>query len=253
MSTDADFAAALRDASMATPDGLRTWNGSDPLRRFNVYRNNVRVSITQALAATFPVTQALVGADFFDAMAWAFSVASPPVSPLLVEHGRRLPEFIAGFAPARELAYLADVARLEWLRVECHHAADAQALAAVAFRPLLDAPERLLAARLRMHPASRCLSSPHPVLSIWSAHQGNGELASVDLGRSEEVLVSRSDYEVRMRLLPPGAALFLDALAANHSLGAAAEIASRVPGFDLAAGMLSLVENGLAVELDPDG
>lgn len=47
------------------PGGLTSWNGSDPELRFAVCRNNVMVSLIDALADTFPVVQALVGEEFF--------------------------------------------------------------------------------------------------------------------------------------------------------------------------------------------
>mgnify|MGYP001390820627 CR=1 FL=1 len=43
------FAAALLDAERAVPSGLVAWNGSDPARRFAIYRNNVVVSLVDAL------------------------------------------------------------------------------------------------------------------------------------------------------------------------------------------------------------
>jgi len=54
-----------------------------------------------------------VGEEFFGAMAAAFVLECPPRSPVLASYGDELPEFIAGFASARDLAYLPDVARLE--------------------------------------------------------------------------------------------------------------------------------------------
>ena len=49
MSTPTAFAAALLDPGLPPPEGLITWNGSDPVRRFAVYRNNVIVSLVDAL------------------------------------------------------------------------------------------------------------------------------------------------------------------------------------------------------------
>ncbi|MBP8278840.1 MAG: putative DNA-binding domain-containing protein, partial [Propionivibrio sp.] len=43
MSAQTTFAAALLDPDLAPPNGLIAWNGSDPARRFAVYRNNVVV------------------------------------------------------------------------------------------------------------------------------------------------------------------------------------------------------------------
>src|SRR5918911_1682786 len=90
------FAAALLDRSKPVPDGIR----SRPERRFAVYRNNVYVSLVAALATRFPVCRALVGDDFFGAMARDFVAAHPPRSPLLMTYGDDFGDFIDGFAPA---------------------------------------------------------------------------------------------------------------------------------------------------------
>jgi hypothetical protein len=83
------------------PPGLRTWNGSDPAQRFAVYRNNVVVSLIDALADTFPVVQQLVGPDFFRAMAGVF-VRRPPAALAGAGHyGQAFPAFIARFPPAQ--------------------------------------------------------------------------------------------------------------------------------------------------------
>lgn len=87
MSVQSALAAALLDPDAPCPVGLTAWNGSDPARRFAVYRNNVVVSLIDALAATFPVTLELVGEEFFRAMAGVFVRAVPPTSALLAEYG----------------------------------------------------------------------------------------------------------------------------------------------------------------------
>ncbi|MFA7290739.1 MAG: DNA-binding domain-containing protein, partial [Rhodocyclaceae bacterium] len=123
------FAAALLDPAQPAPAGLITWNGSDPAQRFGIYRNNVMVSLIEALADTFPVVQTLVGEEFFRAMAREFVRVSPPVSPVLAYYGDEFPAFVEHFPPAASLPYLADVARLEYARVLAFHAADSVPLA----------------------------------------------------------------------------------------------------------------------------
>ena len=241
------FAAALFDSGRSPP-GLKTCNGSDPARRLDVYRNNVVASLVDALAAGFPVTLALVGVEFFRAMARIHAASAPPGSPLMMEYGRAFPDFIATFAPAADVVYLADVARLERLRVDAYHAADAVPLGADDFRPLLADPGRLLELRLALHPACRWLRSSHAVFSLWAAHQGAAELRDIDPARPEAALVIRPDCEVRVLSLPPGGSDFLDVLGNGGTLAEAASrgIAAN-PVFDLSANLAGLIEHGLAV------
>lgn len=242
------FVAALLDPALAAPAGLKTWNGSNPSRRFAVHRNNVGSSLVTALAATFPVSQALLGEDFFRAMAAVWISHSPPLSPVLSEFGGGFPDFIAGFAPAGALPFIGDLAGLEWLRNVSYHAADAPTLDADDYRPWLAAPVQLDALRVQLHPACHWLRSGYPVLSIWSAHHGHGTLAAIALDRREDVLIFRPGQEVRLLELPPGGADFLDALQSGCALAEAAALAGRCPDFDITANLRGLVEHRLACD-----
>jgi len=247
MSRNEDFASALLGAERSPPAGLKAWNGSDPTQRFNVHRNNVVASLIDALSTTFPVAQALVGVEFFRAMARIFIVGSPPDSSVLFEYGRDFPDFIAGFAPAAGLPYLADVARIEYCRVESFHAADAVALDAQAFQALQANPDSLSELRVQLHPACRLVRSRHAAFSIWAAHQGFMAIESVVLDQPEDVLIFRPEHEVRTLALPPGGAVFLAALADRCTLAEAAAAAGSDAGFDLSTNLRGLIENGLVI------
>ena len=83
------------------------------------------VGLIKTLQARFPAVEGIVGEEFFVAMARVFVAKMPPRTPILTTYGDEFADFIAAFEPARELAYLADVARLEAARTRAYHAADA--------------------------------------------------------------------------------------------------------------------------------
>ncbi len=247
-SYEVEFAAALLDAGHPCPEGLSAWNGSDPVKRFAVYRNNVVSSLIDALADTFPVTCELVGDEFFRAMARVFVAAVPPRSPILAEYGDEFPDFIADFPPARTVPYLTDVARLEMLYLTAYHAADATPLDEAAFRGALAHANALPALRLRLHPSTGVLRSAYAACSLWAAHQGTLDLATVDPYRAEEVLVVRPFWEVLVVPLRPGAGHFIGLLADGRPFGESALAASSEhPGFDLATTLADLIRAGAAV------
>ena len=242
--SQADFAATLLDPDRDCPAGLRAWNGSDPTARLAVYRNNVLSSLVDALADTFDVTQQLVGADFFRAMAAVFVRQAPPRSRVLALYGEDFPAFIEHFEPARSVAYLADVARLEWARVRAYHAADAEPVAAEAVSLALGAGPRMAELRLVCHPSLAALASRHAVVSLWAAHQGAGELEAVDVDLPECAVVVRPGLDVLVLSAPAGAAEFVAALQQGHNLGDAAAVAAgAVPAFDLAATLSLLLSH----------
>jgi hypothetical protein len=231
LSAQAGFGHALIDAALAPPPGLVAWNGSDPARRFAVYRNNVIVSLVGALAAKFPITRELVGDAFFDAMAGLYVRQSPPRSPMLAEYGGEFPAFIEGFAPADSVPYLADMARLEALRLAMYHAADDPALGAAELAARLVGD--LAALHLRFVPSAAVFRADHAVFSLFAAHRGGVDIASFDPMQPEAVLVVRRGDEVSVTLLMPGDAAFLGSLHGGASLGAAVEAASLAdPSFD---------------------
>jgi hypothetical protein len=243
MSAQQVFAEALLAAEPVCPPGLRAWNGSDPGRRFAVYRNNVMISLIDALADTFPVALELVGEEFFRAMAGVFVRAHPPRSPLLAFYGEDLPTFIESFPPAAGLPYLADVARLEMLRVRAYHAADSAGLAMAEMARLLADESALAATRFSLHASLGVLRSRHAVVSLWAAHQVEGAmpLAQVDPAVAEAALVLRVGVDVEISRLAPSAAEFIVGLQQGLGFAAAAEQAA---DFDLPATLGLLLRNG---------
>lgn len=249
MISDQDrFAAALLDAERPPPPGVTSYTHPAPEKRFAVYRNNVVVGLVDALAAGFPVVQRIVGEEFFRAMAGVFVRAHPPRSPVLMEYGEALPEFLENFAPAAELPYLADVARLEAARTRAFHAADAVPLAPATFAALR--PEALETLRLRLCPGVAVVRSAHPVVTIWAMNADGAEPAPIEDWRGEDALVSREGFEVAVRRLPPGGAAFLTALLAGGTLGQAALAgAADADAFDLAENIAGLIASQLTTEI----
>lgn len=257
MSTQQEFADALLATEPVCPPGLTTWNGSAPEQRFAIYRNNVIVGLIDALADNFPVTQELVGEQFFRAMARQFVRAEPPRSPVLALYGNGFAEFIAAFPAAAGLPYLADVARLELLRVEAWHAADAEPLSADTMGSLLAAAEALPEARFVLHPSLRLLRSRHAVVALWTAHQSESAalaLAKVDPDQTEIALVRRDGLGVEISSISVGAAEFIECLHQGRSFGHAAQQAlSADLQFDLAETLGSLIRGGLLVSVTTEG
>jgi hypothetical protein len=244
----AAFAEALLDATHSLPARITTARGEADLSRFAVYRNNVYVGLTVALAKRFPVVQRLVGDEFFSGMARVYAGLHKPASPLLFEYGDGFPDFIGQFEPARGLAYLADVARVETAWTRAYHAEDAGPLTVAQLSAL--GPDDLHLVRLVPHPATMLISSPYPIGSIWAAHQGEA-VEPVRASRSETVLVARPAMDVSVHILPAGDATFAQALFAGETLGQAAERASALnPGFDFGAAVVGLVSLGAFGALD---
>jgi hypothetical protein len=245
---ETSFADALLNADRPVPCGITAHNAAVPTRRLAVYRNNVVVGLWKALKSRFPVVEKIVGEEFFATMALVFVREQPPRSPQLATYGDVFPAFIAAFEPARELPYLADVARLEAARTRSYHAADATPVGAGHFVALNT--HAVWSIRVGMHPSTEIVRSPYPIVTIWAMNSGEQELAPIENWRGEDALVSRPYLEVEVRALPPGGAAFLLALAAGWPLGEAAEAAlADDPNFDLTGNLAGLIGSGLVRDI----
>jgi putative DNA-binding protein len=243
-SFEQSFAQALLDPKTPIPEGIVAPNAPAAERRFAVHRNNVVAGLAKTLEARFPAVAKIVGQEFFVAMARAFALQRPPRSPLLASFGDAFADFIAAFEPAGELPYLPDVAGLEAARSRAYHAADATPVAA----DELAALDAHVAAGIRfdLHPSLEVVCSEYPVVTIWAMNCGERALEPVTTWRAEDALVVRPHLDVEVRLLPPGGAAFLRALAAGQTLGEAAEAAlADCPEFDLTGNLAGLIGWGL--------
>ena len=237
----ADFAAALRDHA---PDAVPAGFSGAAARRFRVYRNNVRVALIEALAAAYPVVQRLVGTPFFERMAGVYVVDHPARARTLNLYGGEFADFLSGFAPARELPYLADVARLERAVLESLHAADAPALDPAALTAL---GADLATMRLAPHPATRLVRSVYPIADIWHANAGDEEPDAdfVFTTGAAAALVVRPDLSVGVEALAPGQCAFAGTLlAGGDPMTAHAEAASIDEDFDVVPAFRVLLAAG---------
>jgi len=130
-----------------------------------VYRNTVIRGAVEALRANYPVVEQLVGAEMFQSMAVDFNAACPPRSPVLARYGERFADWLERQPWSADLPYLADVARVERLRVESLFAADAEPL--INLPPIASAQTN----RVQLHPAVRFTWLKTPAMTIWLAHQ----------------------------------------------------------------------------------
>lgn len=238
------FARALLSPSLALPEGIACNSGVAPVKRFGIYRNNVTTGLAQALAIRFPITEKIVGEEFFAAMARAFVKENLPRSPVLLDYGSDFDRFVAAFEPARSLPYLSDIVRLENAQIRAYHAADAPPLDKRAFADLKS--DDLDKLRLELHPSAAVVRSHFPIVTIWSMNSGESRLGPIEEWRPEQALVVRPHLSVTTRLLPPGGAVFLESVAGGKTLGASAQEAWHSDeSFDLAACLAAALAAGV--------
>jgi hypothetical protein len=192
--------------------------GDGPLpARVAVYRRNALANLRGALASSYPVVLRLVGTPFFNEAADRYARARPSTSGDLHRHGEAFATFLESYEPARGLAYLPDVARLEWAMVQSFHAADARAFDFDALAALRESDRPGI--RLTLQPAARLVAAPFPVLSIWEANQPERDGTPDRSEGGGRVLVHRERFDVHARELSEAEWRFLSRIAASATLG----------------------------------
>ncbi len=141
------------------------------------------------------------------------------------------------------MPWLADTARIERAWLDAYHAADAEPLSATALAAC-PAP-KLGDLVFTPHPATRIVRSQFSAVTIFAANRSSEPAGRIDAGAPEDALVTRPDFDVVVRHLPPGGAVFLTELMAGRPLGEAAATAlAATPSFNIASNIAGIIEAG---------
>lgn len=237
------------DALLGRGDAAAAWvdgGGLEPSARLRIYRHAVAGTLTAALRDSYPTVLALVGEAFFEAMAERYRLQHPSTCGNLQQFGGSLAGFIATMPEVQALGYLADVARLDWLRQVAALAPDAVPVsAAMSADAAAVAPDRL---RVRLHPSLQRLRSDHAVLTIWHWCRMPGGPALKLEGNGEHVLLWRDGGDVAMTTVDPATFRCIEALADGRDMASACRVASGVDDdFDLEPCLRDLLAQGLIV------
>jgi uncharacterized protein (UPF0276 family) len=218
--------------------------------RFALYRGNLSANWDKALASAYPVLQALVGNEFFSALARAYGKSHPSDDGDLNRFGAHFAAFLDDFPHVADYPYVPDMARLEWALHRAHYADDAAPLNAALLMPLT--PARLDAARFVFHPACALIKSDWAVVALWHAHQPGAEGSlPLQLDVRENGLVLRPHWKADV--LPLGAAVHaaLAALQQGETLGNALNTALELDAeFDVGAHLQQWLRQGIFTAID---
>ncbi len=241
-----DFTTAMLDPARGVPDGLIDPQGRSAGKRFNVYRNNVAVSLTEALITAFPSLCRMLGDEHFRTLASVYLRRHPPKSPLMMFYGEDMPDFLTDFEPLAGLEYLPGLSRVDLARRHSYHAADSTPVNPQALQDM--PPGALMQSRLRIAPSARVLASRWPIFSLWRrAMEGGAEPPEM---QPEEVLIARPEFDPLVMRLPEGGAAFIEALQSGRNFSASVDAATGVSAnFDLAATLGAMLSVGAITKI----
>lgn len=205
--------------------------GDDTLtaeQRFGIYSGSVHGILTQALGIMFPVCKSLVGDDFFDNMCKIFIDQNPPDTSFFAEYGAKLPEFINTFEHVKDLPYLHEIARLEWIRQTIWHEEVSQPVDFSGLATLSEDDQSKVVFKLSKR--MRLIKSDCRIDELWFAHQPDNEieLEDIDINQVVKLIVRRDQNIIKISSFNENEADsnfwdFLDAISKGNNLESLAE------------------------------
>jgi putative DNA-binding protein len=220
------FAAALLSEADGAVWAHIVGDAFTAAERLRIYRNTCRSTLIETLRMSYPAVERIVGQAFFDAAAERYVAAHPARSGYLNDYGDGFAAFLAAFEPARELAYLPDVARFEWALSVAANAPDAPVLEPGV---LLAVPtENHAGLRFQPHPSVSCLQLAYPADEIADAVLAGDEAAmgEIDLASGGvSIVVHRGPDGLATERLSARAYDFVSRLCAGEPLARVIEAA----------------------------
>jgi len=244
------FSGALFDAGTEAQALSLFKESANTAARFALYRGNLSATWNKTLASAYPVLQALVGDEFFSALARAYGKAHPSEDGDLNRFGAHFAEFLEGFPHVAKYPYFPDMARLEWALHRAHYANDAAPLDAAVLTQLT--PAQFDAARFSFHPACTLIASEWAVVALWQAHQpGADHRFPQRMDVRDYGLVMRPQWRAEVLPLSTAACAALTALQQRRTLGVALDAALEIDAeFDFSAQLRQWLQLGIFVEID---
>lgn len=242
--TQQAFIGPLMDPELEIPPGVTDSQGRAATKRFDVYRNNVIVSLMDCLAAAYPSIREVMGEENFAKVSRHHIYRHPPKSPVMIAFGDEFPEYLDSLPALRKSPFLGDLGRLERAWLQAYHAADAVPLESSLLAEI--APEDTVRLVFETHPAARIVASDFPIAELFEWRHSRPQ-RDVDLSVAQNVIVSRPYLEVKLTTVDRGTAGFFEALASAVPLGQAAAAASEAAeaDFDLSRAMALALELGI--------
>ena len=203
---------------------------------FQVYRNNLFLSLTEALRAVYVSVEKLVGEGFFDFVADGYIRQYPSRSGNLHDFGMFFSPYLSEVEQASGLPYLPDVARIDWAWHRAYHSEDAEPVQIDRLAEIDPGDYGRL--EFGFHPSLCCIMSEYSVYEVWHfCRQGGSadEEAGLELIEKREfIAVFRSGLDIHVERLDESSFKFLQQLSAGYSLEpAAAHVIERHGSFDL--------------------
>jgi len=200
--------------------------------RVDVYRNNTLGTLKQTLADTYPVCEMLVGKNYFKQLGTAYVRQYPSTDRNLDHYGSEFPLTLQNLIEQRDelqkLAYLADVAQLEWCLHQAYYAPNRTVFDFERFSNLGSEQHENIVFKLADD--IYLMESPYPIYTIWLSHQNSEENTDdLDSEPHNYIMVHRDSWQAQALLIDEALYLLLNAIKQNTPLSKLTDLLENSP------------------------
>jgi len=224
----AEFVTRHDSDHIAKPD-LYMQGGASIHDRLSVYLNNYEQSLVKAVMSVYELISALTGDEFAQKIAASYVRDHKPASGNMNIYGHDYADFIKNYEGARDVPYLADIARMEWALHSAYYAADEQPME-IAWLQTMD-EEALGDLKLELCADVHIVKSEYPVFDIREfCLAENGADLNIEDKQAQNCLIYRTrgdDMRVKIHVLGDDELFILEQIDQGKKFEAIAQAADK--------------------------
>jgi len=166
-------------------------------KRLDIYRNNIFGSFDDCLEMTYKITKKIVGDDYFSYLCDEYKKQYKSDSGNLEDYGEFFPQLIKELEKKHKLAYLSDIANLEWRFNLAYFSKDITDIDLEKLQSLNE--EEFMQLEFCLNPSCHLIASNYPIYSIWQQNiKRNSKEINIEEKKGEFIIISRPDFKVKI-------------------------------------------------------
>lgn len=160
------------------------------IAHLQIYRNGVQAGLKDVLAEKFPLTQKLLGANFFHNLSLLYVRRAPPLAPSLGNYGKGFYDFLMAIPPLQKLPHALELLRLEIMMQACIQSTRS-------YTPVSGnkVPSQL-------DPACKILESPFDLKTLVQNLLANAPISKEELHQKTLFFIYRDHYKSYFMAVP---------------------------------------------------
>jgi len=208
---------ALHTAS-ATSDVFRPAGSLTLQEAFAVYHRSYLARLSDALGESFEAVWWVLGDDLFRSVCRDYIHEFPSSSYHLQDYGARFTDFLTRHHDTKEILFLHDLARFEWLIKELGNTPTPQPLPAEQFQDLVKADDF----KIHFIEGMSVFESPYAVYDIWRQRKEPAyHFDDINWHRPESLLIYKKQKKIYVQRVEPLEAQVLEDLKEGRSMSEA--------------------------------